>query len=42
MEYRYENIKLKYMTVIKRMKSYDGKIIIYVNKCDKFEKKSWN
>ena len=41
MEYRYENIRLKYMKEITRTPSYDGKIVIYVKKCEKFEKNTW-
>ena len=41
MQYRYENIKLKYMREIIRLPSYDNKIVIYVKKCDKFKKNTW-
>lgn len=41
MEYRYENIRLKYMKKITRIASYDERIIIYVSECDKFQKNMW-
>lgn len=41
MEYRYENIRLKYMKEITRIPSYDDKIVIYVKKCEKFKKTTW-
>lgn len=41
MEYRYENIRLKFMREITVENNIDGQAIIYVQKCDKFEKRGW-
>lgn len=41
MEFRYENIKLKYMKKITVKKNKDNKPIIYVQKCDNFSKNVW-
>ena len=39
MEFRYENITLKYMKNITRIKNRDGDFIIYVQKCDKYKER---
>lgn len=41
MEFRYENILLKRMKEVTRLKNRDGKIIIYVQKCDKYREREW-
>lgn len=41
MEYRYDNIKLKFMQEISIKNNKDGKPVIYVQKCDKFARYEW-
>lgn len=41
MEYRYDNIKLKFMQEISTKNNKDGKPVIYVQKCDKFVRYKW-
>lgn len=41
MEFRYENILLKRMKEVIRKKNKDDKIIIYVQKCDKYREREW-
>ena len=35
-DYRYSNVKTKYMTKVKREKNKDGEIVLYIEKCKKF------
>ena len=41
MEFRYENIKLKFMQKISIKNNYDNKPVIYVEECSKFAPKEW-
>lgn len=41
MEFRYENILLKYMKEVTRKVNKDGNLIIYVQKCDKYREREW-
>lgn len=42
MDYRYENIKLKFMEEIETLKNKDGNEVIYVQRCSKFIKRRFN
>jgi len=35
-DYRYSNVKTKYMKKVNRKKNKDGETVIYVEKCNKF------
>ena len=38
--YRYQNVQTKYMKRVHRNKNRDGDIVIYVEECTKFKKRS--
>ena len=41
MPFRYKNIELECMRKVTRETNKDGNIVIYVEECNKFEKKHW-
>jgi hypothetical protein len=41
MEFRYDNIILKRMKKITRIKNRDGNLVIYVQECDKYKEREW-